>query len=315
MIVIGGENLIDFIQVEDNSPTMTYTANPGGSPYNCAKALGRQGVATGYITPISIDSLGALLANTLTSSDVTLLSPRVQEPTSLAVVSLESGVPSYQFYRENTAERRVTPEALNHATPDSMQALCLGSLALTAGEDADIWADYFCAIKAKGIFTALDPNIRAAFIRDRPKFIERLNRVMAHTDLLKLSDEDLEWLMPDLPIEAAARQLAAQSAAKLLVVTLGSKGAFALSNGSKTSVPPSPVRTMHDTVGAGDTFMATLLSRLDKLGALSPSALGALDQSSIEILLSWAATAAALNCEKEGCDPPSLAELESRMSP
>lgn len=315
MILIGGENLIDFIQLDESSPPMSYQANPGGSPFNCAKALGRQGVSCGFLTPISSDSLGDLLANALTDANVSLLATRDPAPTSLAVVSIDAGIPSYQFYREKTAERNVTLGALEKNTPTDAKALCIGSLALTGGTDADAWADYFCAMKSKGIFTALDPNIRAAFIHNRTEFMARLDRVMASTDLLKLSDEDLEWLIPGTNLDDAATQLLAQSSAKLLVVTMGENGAFALTKSQKVTVGSAKVRALRDTVGAGDTFTATLLARLLKMGQLKVSSLGDLDAQAIENLLNWATNAAALNCEQDGCNPPSSHLLESRMGP
>lgn len=313
MIVVGGENLIDFIQVEGANQTPVYQANPGGAPYNCAKAVGRQNTPVGYLTPISTDSLGEVLAREITASNVTLLSPRREEPTSLAVVSLADGIPSYQFYREGTAERQVSLDALTNATPGNTQAIYVGSLALTSGADSDVWAQYYVDMHAKGIFTALDPNIRTSFINDRDGYLLRLNKVLAATDLLKLSDEDLAWLFPEEPQAKAANMLIEQTSAKLLVVTLGEDGAFALSNGRKITVPSAKVHQLRDTVGAGDTFMATLLSRLEKLGRLHADALADMNATDIEDLLSWAACAAALNCEKDGCNPPDLSTLQKRM--
>lgn len=314
MIIVGGENLIDFIQLDDETSLPVYQANPGGAPYNCAKALGRQGVSTGYLTPISNDSLGDLLADAILDANVKVLGARRSEPTSLAVVSLVDGVASYQFYRENTAERNVTPKGLISITPDETQAVYLGSLALTHGADADVWAEYYCAMKARGIFTALDPNIRPAFIHNRDEYILRLDRVMAHTNLLKLSDEDLEWLIPEKNLEDAAEQILARSSAKILVVTLGAKGAFALISGQKIPVASAQVKGLRDTVGAGDTFMATLLAKLAEYDMLDGEALAGIDASTVKEMLTWAACAAALNCEKDGCDPPNLAELERRMA-
>ena len=309
MIIVGGENLIDFIQTDSADGTPLYQAKAGGSPYNCAMAIGRQGASVGYITPISTDTLGDMLANTLTTSGVDLLAQRSDEPTSLAVVSLNAGAPSYQFYRENTAERMVSLTVLMNSTPDMATAFYVGSLAIADGEDAEVWADYFCAMHEKGIFTALDPNIRPAFIHNTEDYSARLDRVLMQTDLLKLSDEDLNWLYPDVGITAAAKMLMKRTSAKLLVVTLGSEGAFALANGHVVTVKSAPVINLRDTVGAGDTFMATLLSYLEQRNALTADALVGMSVENIEKLLNYAACAAALNCEEYGCNPPSLNAL------
>lgn len=318
MIIIGGENLVDFIQSENAVSGPVYQATAGGSPYNCAMAIGRQGSNVGYITPVSTDTLGDMLAETLRNSGVQLLTPRRGEPTSLAVVSLSDGIPNYQFYRENTAERMVSIETLMEATPNGASAFYVGSLALADGADATIWADYYCAMHERGVFTALDPNIRPAFIPDIEAYGARLDRMLMQTDLLKLSDEDLGWLYPDEDTPVAAKKLMKRTSAKLLVVTLGGEGALALAGGQFVSVASTPIRMLRDTVGAGDTFMATLLAYLEQKNALTRDALAGLDAKDIFELLSYAACAAALNCEEVGCNPPTLSTLKSafeRMAP
>jgi len=326
MILVGGENLIDFIQAKDPVNGLpVYRANPGGSPFNAAKALGRQvrgseAARVGYLTPISSDVLGGLLAQQLEDAEVALLAPRRSEPTSLAIVSLKDGVPAYQFYRESTAERMVTLEGLEAAAPSSTTAMLLGSLALANGRDADVWADFYCAQKAAGRFTTCDPNIRAAFIHDRQEFMARLDRVLAHSDLVKLSDEDLQWLSPDEPdLRKASAEMLRRSGARLLITTMGGEGAFALRQRDggeleEVSVKAAPVAQLRDTVGAGDTFCATLLATLAAAGRLSPSALEAMAREDVEALLRRAAQAAAINCGREGCDPPTAAEVDSALA-
>lgn len=304
MILVGGENLIDLVPLKGGADN-SFKALPGGSSFNCAMALGRQGQKVGYLTPVSNDSMGDLLANTLTDSGVELLSARRSEPTSLAVVSLKNGTAAYQFYRNNTAERMITLNGLHASTPKSVQALQLGSLAITDGADADIWAEYYCQMHDSGTFTALDPNIRAGFIHDRTRYLARLDTLLTHTDLLKLSDEDLNWLYPNTPLPEAATKLAKRTCAKLLIVTLGPDGAFALANGKTTQIKAAPVPALRDTIGAGDTFMATLLAQLSRQNMLSAPALANMTTQETQALMQWAAQGAALNCTKTGCNPPS----------
>ena len=314
MILVGGENLIDFIQIKGDNGAPVYQANVGGSPFNTAKALARQSVSVGYMTPISSDTMGDLLANDLLEQGVSLLAPRRAEPSSLAVVSLNNGTPSYQFYRENTAERMVSVDALLQQIPNN-GATCfqLGSLAITDGADADAWADFYVLMKSEGLFTSLDPNIRAAFIKDREAFLTRLARLLIHTDLLKLSDEDLEWIYPGQPLEEAAERLKNSSSAKLVVVTRGAEGAFALFNGQKISIDAAPVNELVDTVGAGDTFMATLIAGLSRVGGLSSEVISGMSDYDVELLLQRASCAAALNCETAGCNPPKLEKIDAAL--
>ncbi len=136
MILVGGENLMDMIQVDNHYQNVLFKAIPGGSPYNLALAAGRQGVRVGYVTPISEDSNGDQLVANLLSSNVQVLGPRVPEPTSLAMVNIEGGTPSYAFYREGTAERLVNLEKLTKNLTDDVAIFHIGSLALTGGSDA-----------------------------------------------------------------------------------------------------------------------------------------------------------------------------------
>ena len=169
-------------------------------------------------------------------------------------------------------------------------------------------------MKKRSVLTSLDPNIRPALITDRAAYMARFERLLAATDLLKLSDEDLAWLYPGTDIDTAVQQLLDVSAAKLLVVTQSADGAFALAGGGKVAVDSAPVQGMKDTVGAGDTFMATLLAVLVQNGALDGEFLANISASDMTTLLERAAVAAALNCEKSGCNPPTLSELEARLS-
>jgi fructokinase len=310
MIIVGGENLIDLIQNDDGS-SLSYNANLGGSPYNCALAIGLQNSPVGYLSPISSDNFGQLLAKKLTSSNVQILSDFSDKPTSLALVSLSKGIPNYQFYREKTAERMVSFERLKNFTPKTAKAFYLGSLALADGKDADIWADYYCAMHKKGLFTALDPNIRADFIKDKNTYMTRLNSILKHTDLIKLSDEDLSWLFPNEDITKAAKKLMHQTCAKLLIVTIGKKGSFALTNKQIITIKAYPVSNIQDTVGSGDVFMATLLAQLVASKKLSSSAIADMNITQIKELLEWASCAAAINCQKQGCSPPSFATLKA----
>ena len=184
MILVGGENLMDMIQTGMQGANALFEAVPGGSPYNLAMAIGRQGQRTGYLTPISKDANGQHLAAHITASQVELLAGRVDAPTSLAMVALEDGVPTYAFYREGTAERQVSLSALSGHLDMDVSLFHTGSLALADGEDADVWEGFAIACKDRQIPLSLDPNIRASFITDPDNYRARLDRLLARTDIL-----------------------------------------------------------------------------------------------------------------------------------
>ncbi|MEP0940195.1 MAG: carbohydrate kinase [Rhizobiaceae bacterium] len=317
MILVGGENLVDLIQSKDGSGNgggISFDAAAGGSPYNCAMALGRQDVAVRYATPISTDALGDILATTLKQSGVELAGPRIADPTSLAVVMLNDGQPSYQFYRDNTAERRIDAQALESLMSEQVEAFHVGSLGIIEGADADLWADFFCKANRHGGIRSLDPNVRAMLIHDRDAYLERLWRMLKNVDLLKLSDEDLEWIYPEKSLDEAYAELLGQTSAKLTVLTMGAEGCRAHSVKADMELPASPVANLQDTVGAGDTFMATLLSGLQKRSMLSATDLEEIEPDILSDILQTALQAAALNCERKGCNPPTSQELEQALS-
>lgn len=139
---------------------------------------------------------------------VGLRSPRRAKPSSLALLSPQNVVNTaadYRIYRRDRADRRVSPGQLLAACPPAARALHIGGLALVDGADADVWAGLYQAMPGRGIFTPFDPNIRAGFVPNRPTYMRRLDRVFAATDLLKLSDANLLWLMPDPGVEAGVR--------------------------------------------------------------------------------------------------------------
>ena len=308
-IAVGGENLIDFVETGMVDGIPQYSANPGGSPFNLAIAASRQGSEVEYLTPVSKDRLGNLLAERLTDSGVRLAAPRLDAPTSLAVVSLEDGQPSYQFYRKGTAERQITWDGLQSALKDRPWVFHIGSLGLSGGDDADLWERFFLACHDQGVITSLDPNVRPSLIEDRAAYIERLERMFKHADIIKLSDEDIEWLYPDRPLMAGFDHLQDLSSDGLRVLTMGAQGVHARCGKTNIEVGARPVKTLVDTVGAGDTFMATMLSWLAEEGVSSRSELMALNSDHLTAMMERSSLAASLNCEKRGCNPPYLKEL------
>ena len=303
MILVGGENLMDMIQVDNHYQNVLFKAIPGGSPYNLALAAGRQGVRVGYVTPISEDSNGDQLVANLLSSNVQLLGPRVPEPTSLAMVNIEGGTPSYAFYREGTAERLVNLEKLTKNLTDDVAIFHIGSLALTGGSDALVWEEFLGKAMDKGIKVSLDPNVRPSLVGEPDVYRQRIKRLMTKVDILKLSDEDLLWLFNENTDESSAlSELRAIANAELLILTRGSKGSSIWHNDKWYAAPAYPVDKLSDTVGAGDTFMASVLIWLTKNEKLNELALLELNEK--KELLHYAAKAAALNCEKQGCNPP-----------
>ena len=309
VIAIGGENLIDQVVLPDAT-----TNHPGGSPFNVALAAARQGGVVRYVTPISTDVWGDMLATRLAEAGVQLAGGRVAQPSTMARVSLSDGLPSYSFSRTATAERQVSLASLTQSLGAGAAALHTGSLALIDGADAQAWQAMMAKAYREDVLTSLDPNVRLSIIADLPAYRARIWQMVETLHILKLSDEDLAGLFPDASEDAAMAQLLAHSRAPLVVLTKGAHGAQAWLRGTQVTVPAAQVDGLVDTVGAGDTFMASLLVGLGQLGYLSAQGLARLGLSDTRALLQRAAVAAALNCQSQGCSPPMAAQLQAAFA-
>ena len=312
MIVVGGENLIDLVSSSFNPEGLPiYIANPGGSPYNVAIAVSKQGVNVSYLTPLSNDTLGVLLSSRLKESGVKILSKSISNPTSLSLVSIKNGIPSYSFHRNETAERKVNLENLLDLIPKDTKIFHIGSLCLIEGKDAEIWEIFFKRCKQKGFITSLDPNVRPVLINDRESYIKRLERMFFDADILKLSDEDLNWLYPDVSIYQSFETLQSKTNAKLLILTLGEKGSIGKTSSFEIKIPSEKISDLQDTVGAGDTYMASILTWFIDNKIFNIDLIEKLKKTDLSFMMNRAAIAAALNCKKIGCNPPSKKDIET----
>jgi fructokinase len=306
MILCCGEALIDMLPRLSDRGETAFAPHPGGAVFNTALALGRLGVRTGFFCGLSSDIFGAQLADHLAASGVlTALCPRPDRPTTLAFVTLADGQARYAFYDENTALRMLKPTDLPALGPE-VRALFLGGISLVS-EPCGSAFEALALREAPARVMMLDPNIRPGFVRDEGAYRDRLSRLIAASDIVKLSDEDLAWLMPGQPEDAAIAAVRAAGAA-LVLVTRGAAGAEAHYPGGRIGVPAVPV-TVVDTVGAGDTFNAGFLAVLDRAGALDRAALRALPQTVLHEALTLATRAASVTAGRAGADPPRLSEL------
>jgi fructokinase len=159
--------------------------------------------------------------------------------------------------------------------------------------------------------TSLDPNVRPGLISDPDGYVARLKRVMRHADIFKLSDEDLEWLYPDGSFDEALAACRDDCDAALFILTLGGAGSRAFLGGIEIKADAPAVENLVDTVGAGDTFMASILSWVIENDLASRDALAAIDEDALRAAIRRAGAAAAINCGRSGCNPPWRDELVS----
>ncbi|MFE9770086.1 carbohydrate kinase [Streptomyces sp. NPDC005931] len=301
MIVVAGEALIDLVP-QGAGALASLTPALGGGPYNTAVALGRLGSPTAFCSRVSRDAFGEALLDRLrkTGVDVTPVQ-RGDEPTTLAVATVGAdGSAAYSFYMEGTADRLFTaPEVL----PDSTRAVSFGTCSMVLEPGASAYEELLHATAARGVFTALDPNVRPGLIPDADAYRARFRSWLPSVSLLKLSAEDAQWL-GGTPRE----WLAAGPAA--VVVTRGGDGLTVFTReGGEYAVPGERVEVV-DTIGAGDTVNAALLHGLAARDALGADAPAALDADGWTDLLRYAARAAAITCSRAGAEPPYAHELD-----
>ncbi|MEF2073174.1 carbohydrate kinase family protein [Consotaella aegiceratis] len=310
MFLCCGDALFDlFSEPESDVSKIMLAGRVGGSPLNVAMGLARLGQPVGYFTKLSGDAFGLRIRAFMEREAIATnhLIP-TERHTTLAVVSLSaSGSPTYDFYVEGTADRSIERSDLPATLPEAVEAIHIGSYT-TVTEPTASALQALVDREAGRRFISYDPNIRASIEPDLDLWRERVAKVVPKASLVKASDEDLALLFPGKDPAAVAADWIAAGAA-LAVVTRGEKGAIALArSGARAEVPGLTV-TVADTVGAGDTFQAALLTKLKEDAMLSRQALEAIDGTALGALLGFAVKAAAITCSRRGADLPRRADL------
>jgi len=308
MVVTYGEALVDLIEQLDGS----FAAILGGSVCNFTVAAARQGMAATYLNPLSMDSFGARFAHQLGGAGVNLASVRRSTlPTSLAVVTLDaSGVPSYAFHRAAVADRDISLEQARALLPDAVNLFHTGGLALVPADLATTLGVAKAAADA-GALVSIDANMRPLAEPDLQLYAAGVRRALAMAHLVKVSEEDLQYLgLTDADPVAAARTLFDGTMVQLVALTLGGQGGVLLSRTATVALPVPPNVVVVDTVGAGDCFQAGLVASLHQAGVLAPAALAHLDPATLAHALRYAIAAASIDVMRKGCNPPLRAEVE-----
>jgi fructokinase len=314
IIAVAGEALVDMVP----APVGEYLEiAPGGSPANVAVALSRLGVPARLLARIADDMLGRRIRAHLTGNGVQLdHAVHATEQTSLAMVAVgPDGGATYDFRVSGTADWQWSPGELDGALDGPVVALHSGSLALTTPPGAAVLRELMVRA-AETVTISYDPNCRPMLMGAPADVLAGVHELLAVADVVKVSNEDLEWLVPGAGPEAVLEDWLRRGPA-VVAVTLGGDGALAgTAAGVRSRRPGVPVEVV-DTVGAGDTFSAALLAGLHRrglLGAGARPALLAIEAATLDGLLDEAALAAAITCSRRGADPPSAEDLRALQS-
>jgi len=310
MILTCGDALFDvFATPGGSTSSIALDARVGGSPLNVAVALSRLGQSTAFLSKVSTDHFGRKLVAYLESEriDVDLL-VRTQAPTTLAIVALDDkGVPAYSFYTSGTADRSLEVSELPGRLPDAVRVVHIGSYS-TALEPTAASLEALVTRERPRRFVSYDPNIRPSIVPDPELWRRRVAALTAQSHLVKASVEDIQFLYPGAPVESVLKDWLARGAG-IAVATMGEVGAMAVTRQGVTARVSARSIKVIDTVGAGDTFQAALLTWLAEHGLLSPDGLATLSADDLNALLTFAARAAAITCSRRGADMPRRSEL------
>jgi fructokinase len=298
-IFVLGEALMDCVARPDG----LLHPHVGGSPFNLARAASLRGAGVQFLNRFSQDQFGQQMRAQLDKDRVHTVLGSSRLPTSLAVIQLKDGQPSYGFYREGIADRDFSVDevltALAQATPGVLHT---GSLMLVPPEHHKVLS-VLQGAKAQGWTISVDVNLRPKLAADLNAYVAAVKEIAALADWIKASDEDLELLGFSNPGKHNASDMArsfAAAGASRIALTFGASGAW-LSVDGQTAEAVAPTVRVVDTVGAGDTFWGNCLADW----TLQSEQAGA----RVAETLKNAMRAAAINCTRPGCQPPTAAEL------
>ena len=283
----------------------------GGSSANTAIALQRSGVPTALRARFSTDEAGrALRAHNAAQALDLSASPDVAEPASIVEVRLAAdGQPSYVFRLAGAADWQWTSAELATPLPAGTALVHVGSLASVIEPGASRIREWLTALDPRPLIS-FDPNARPAAASSDAEATAMRLAVEAWcrvADFIKVSDEDLRWLSPDVSESEHAAEWSRHTA--FVVMTRGADGAAVFVDGALAFEVPGVRIEVADTVGAGDTFMAWLIKGvLEGVGTRTLSTL-AHDPVALGAIVTRAGRAAAINCSRRGCNPPYADEV------
>lgn len=294
-----GELLIDFTMVSaDGEGYPTMAAHPGGAPANFLAALAKYGKRTALLGKVGTDKFGRLLKGTLEGAGIETrgLVSADDVFTTLAFVTLDaSGDREFSFSRKPGADTCIRFEEIDLSLIDEARAFHFGTLSLTDEPARSTTQQAVAYAKAQGKLITYDPNLRKPLWKDLDEAKEQMLWGLRHADVVKISDEEVEFLFGLNPQDGAAHILK-EFGVKLVFVTCGPDGCFFMNAQASGQVPGMSGIRVVDTTGAGDIFGGSAVYKLLETG----KAPEALEEKELREIVSFACTAAGLSTTKHG---------------
>lgn len=311
-----GELLIDFASKETDAagyPTMK--ANPGGAPGNFLAALNSYGAKTAFLGKVGTDAFGSMLVKTIADAGIETKGI-VSDPTvftTLAFVTFSpDGDRSFSFARKPGADTKLLFEELDLSLIDDAKIFHFGTLSLTDEPVRTTTQKAVAYAKEHGKLITFDPNLRPPLWSSPEAAREQILWGLAQADIVKISDEEVEFLWGKISEQEAAEKLIREYGVRLAMITLGPKGAY-LATQHTAAMAFCPSVKPIDTTGAGDIFGGSAISQVLKIGK-EPEAL---DKDELKQIGSYACAAASLSTEKQGGIPsiPAVEAVLAAMQP
>lgn len=312
MHLICGEALYDVFvdDSERGSGEVQLKAVAGGSPFNVAIGMARLHAQVGFASDLAQDVLGERMVAQLAREGVAdHFLRRTARTTALAIVATDAaGKPTYSFSGLEQAVYAPTAEALDQAG-DTISGIHFGSIATVLPNSARVLLALAHQFADRALIS-LDPNIRLSIVPEAAAWHRAIENIRPFCQFIKVSEEDIAALYGDTDSAAVCRTWLSDRTA-LVVLTRGEKGAWMFTRAAgRIDIPPVDVAVV-DTVGAGDSFMAALLSVLTREAWMSSQSISALDAKQLFALGSFAARAAGVTCSRRGPMLPAASELEA----
>lgn len=306
-VAVLGEALIDLIVGEDGA----YRPHLGGSPYNVAIGLARQGVEVSYLSPLSDDTFGDSLYDSLKNENVDIRNTRRSLlPTSLALVAIDDeGLPAYRLYREGVADKDTSFEEVAANLPTDLRVFHTGSLAITPSQLPKI-RELFELMRERDVVVSVDINIRLRASLDTTGYLDGVRSLLPLVDIVKASDEDLAPFRLATNTRDAAEIAFREMESGMLLLTEGNGGAVLYTANGLIEKKAYPIANIEDTVGAGDTFHSAFLASLSRSNAVRRP-YREVDRGVLGDALDFACAAAAINVSRVGCSPPTQYEVDA----
>ena len=307
-----GELLIDFVST---TPDVTlaeapgFVKAPGGAPANVAVGLAKLGMDAGFIGKVGADAFGDFLRETLqqNSVDTTYLIAGEGSRTTLAFVATRSdGMKDITFYRHPGADIQLSPDEIDSGYLESAELFHYGSVSLSHSPSREATLHAIQTAKMSGAMLSYDPNLRLMLWDNADDAKHWIWEVMSYADIVKISEEEWEFVTGDASLEHGIQRIL-ELGVKLLVVTLGERGCY-YTNGITDGFVDGYRVDVVDTLGAGDAFVAAMLTQI-----IQHTDLLSLEKVQLDPIMRYANAAGALATQKVGVIPalPTHAEIEN----